>query len=60
MNETADVIRINAMIQELSTQRSIAGNRAAELAGANAILKAENEALRKRLEELEKPKEPAE
>lgn len=56
MNETAEVIRANAMLDELSAQRTVLGNRAAELAGLNAILKAENAALRKKLEELQ-PKE---
>ena len=59
MNETADVIRANAMIAELSEQRAINGNRAAEWAARAAVLKVENDALRKRLSELEKPDESA-
>lgn len=55
MNETADVIRANAIIQEISSQRAILGNRAAELAAELAVVKVENAALRKRLAELEKP-----
>ena len=59
MNETADIIRANAIIAELSEQRTINGNRAAEWASRAAVLKVENDALRKRLSELEpKPDAP--
>lgn len=57
MNETADLIRVNAIIAELTTQRTICGNRAAEHAAVAAVLQAENDALRKRLAELEKKPE---
>lgn len=48
---------INAVIAELESQRTMLGNRAAQIAAANAVLAAENAELKKRIAELEKPKE---
>jgi regulator of replication initiation timing len=53
VKDSADVIKANAMLNELSEQRAIMGNRAAEMMGRMAILQAENAALRERLAELE-------
>lgn len=48
MNDKA----INALIAELESQRTLLGNRAAQIAAANAVLAAENETLKKRIAEL--------
>lgn len=47
--------QINAVIHELETQRAMLGNRAATLAASNAALAEENDKLKKRIAELEKP-----
>lgn len=52
MNETD--IRINATLQEIAAQRSILGDRGANLAAELAALKAENAELKKKLAELGK------
>lgn len=49
----ANEIRVNAMLQELAIQRSVMGDRAANLAADSAMLRAEVEKLRKRVAELE-------
>lgn len=46
-------IRGNAMLQEVTEQRALLGNRAANLAAQLAEQIAENESLRKRLSEAE-------
>lgn len=58
MND-ADVIRATAMLNEAATQRSLLGDRAINMAAVNAVLTAENAALRKRLEEAEAKKATA-
>lgn len=50
----ANEIRVNAMLQELAIQRSVMGDRAANLAADNAVLRAEVDGLKKRVAELEK------
>lgn len=52
-------IRANAIGHELAMQRSMLGDRAANLAADNAELRAENAALKKRVADLEKPTGPA-
>lgn len=51
MNDKA----MNALLTELEAQRTLLGNRAAQIAAANAVLAAENADLKKRIAELEKP-----
>lgn len=52
MND-ADVIRATAMLNEAAAQRSMLGDRSINLAALNAILTAENAALRKCIAEKE-------
>lgn len=54
---TKEEIKINALLQELATQRMLLGDRAVNLAGEIAVLQAENSALKARLVELEKKPE---
>lgn len=49
--------QIDAMAQEFSSQRAVLGDRAVQLAAINAQLRAENEALKKKLAAHEKPKD---
>ena len=51
-------LRVQAICQELANQRSILGERAANFAADNAELRAEVEALKARIAELEKPEAP--
>lgn len=50
-------IQVDAMAREFAAQRNILGDRAVQLAAENAQLKAELDAARKRISELEKPKD---
>lgn len=47
-------LRANAMLQEITTQRALLGDRAANFAADNAQLRALVEALKARISELEK------
>jgi hypothetical protein len=46
--------RANAMLQEIAAQRIMLGDRAVNLAGDNALLRAEIDDLKSKLAELEK------
>lgn len=46
--------QVDAMAQEFSNQRAVLGDRAVQLAAINAELRAEIEALKNRIAELEK------
>ena len=50
--------QVQAMAQEFAAQRAILGDRAVQLATVNVQLKAELDAARKRIAELEKPDSP--
>ena len=50
-------LRATAIAQELSMQRNVIGDRAANLAADNAELRVKVSQLEKRIAELEKPKD---
>jgi cell division protein FtsB len=46
-------VQTQAILNELGQQRSVLGDRAASIAGELAVVKAENEALKARIKQLE-------